>query len=146
MESAPADQRLAYNVLIVSFATFSDAHLRHETCLSTRPCAPLQAAEKAELDRIFLGFAKGLDSFQALSDQDFQMADQILNINYQRLFDALPVTCPDGSPTCLSQTSLRDVERDWIRYRDAWTIFGTLRWPNSTSNYWKIALTGARSE
>jgi uncharacterized protein YecT (DUF1311 family) len=143
MESAPADQRLAYNALQVAFATFREAH---ESCLSAAPCQLSQNAEQTVLDRSFLSLTVAGRPFPSIPDDSVASADANLNLTYQRLFDSLPDACQPTSATCLSQSAFRDVERDWIRYRDAWVTFGVLHWPESTENYWKSPLTLARIE
>jgi uncharacterized protein YecT (DUF1311 family) len=136
----------AYNALQVAFATFREAHLRHESCLSAAPCQLSQNAEQTVLDRSFLSLTVAGRPFPSIPDDSVASADANLNLTYQRLFDSLPDACQPTSATCLSQSAFRDVERDWIRYRDAWVTFGVLHWPESTENYWKSPLTLARIE
>ena len=145
MESGPADQRLAFNVLLVAFSTFRDAHLRHETCHTAESCIERRASERTRYDHDFLLMAHGFSPGPAptFTSDDLVAADGTLNSYFEKVSGILPVTCSGSN--CLSQSTFREVQRDWIRYRDAWITFGTLRWPTISSETWRTYLTQQRS-
>jgi uncharacterized protein YecT (DUF1311 family) len=89
-----------------------------------------------------LTVAQRLGKPQTLTATDLQQADATLNQAYERLSAALPLECPTAAP-CLTQPTLRDTQRDWIRYRDALSTFATLRWQNDAST-WMTLLTRER--
>ena len=145
MESAPADQRLAFNALLVAFTTFRDAHLRHETCHTAESCIERRASERTRYDHDFLLMAHGFSPGPAptFTSDDLVAADGTLNSYFEKVSAILPATC-SGSD-CLSQSSFREVQRDWIRYRDALVTFGMLRWPQISAETWRTYLTQQRS-
>jgi hypothetical protein len=145
MESAPPQQRLVYNALLVTFITFRDAHLRHEVCVVSSNCWKLQAAERARLNQDFLLVANGFsgNTPPTLTADDLTSADESLNASFDRATTVLPESCT--TTDCLSKSTLQEVERDWIRYRDALVTFGTLRFPAISSETWRTYLTRQRS-
>jgi len=148
MDSAPANQRLAYNVLFVAFNTFRDAHLRHETCMAGTDCRELQRAEGHRLEDGYLKLAQGFapEKPPAFTAEDLIAYDAALNALYERLLASLPESCPATQALCLSQGTFREVQRDWIRYRDAAVTFGTLRLPQIAAQDWQTYLTVQRIE
>jgi uncharacterized protein YecT (DUF1311 family) len=80
------------------------------------------------------------------SNEDLVKADAALNETYQTTLDSLSPACQPGQDSCLSQGVFRDVQRDWIRYRDAWMAYAALRWPNIAGVRWQTLLTRARIE
>jgi uncharacterized protein YecT (DUF1311 family) len=136
MESAPPQQRLAWNALLVAFTTFRDAHLRES-----------HQSERSKLDADFLLLAEGHPpaGFPSFTADDLATADATLNESYERVLANLPPDCSGHASGCLSQATFRDIQRDWIRYRDAWLTFATLRWPQVTSEAWLTLLTTQRT-
>ena len=141
MESAPPEQRLAFNALLVAFTTFRDAHVRHETCNLAADCATRRNTERVSLDSGF-GILVEKPSLPE-SKEDLTAADQTLNDYFQKVTDSLPESCP--TTDCLSKSTFRDVQRDWIRYRDAWITFAATHSPDIPPEKWRIYLTGQRS-
>jgi len=146
MESAPAKERVAYNALQVAFATFTEAHLRHESCKKGTDCVAMRAVEEQKLTRSFVLLTQGFPHYAPKTQEAVESSDQALNLVYQTILDSLPVTCPTADASCTTQAALRDVERDWIRYRDAWIVFGSLHWPQSSQDFWQVILTDQRTE
>lgn len=145
IDAAPADQRLAYNALLVAFVTFRDARLRHEVCVEKQPCTTTRTAEGERLEEDFVklgyGFAPGQPP--KFSSDALVAVDKTLNDYFSRVTSALPDAC--SVPNCTSSGTEREVQRDWIRYRDAWTTFGTLRFPDISSETWRNYLTIQRN-
>ena len=142
MESAPPEQRLAFNALLVAFTTFRDAHLRHKVCIASEDCTVRRSSERATLDLDFTTLARG--SFDPATSEDLTTADETLNNYFQKVSAILPDTCPGSD--CLSKGTFREVQRDWIRYRDAWAIFGAAHSPGIPSEKWRIYLTEQREK
>jgi len=141
MESVPPAQRLAFNALLVAFETFRDAHLRHEICVATEDCAEHRATEGARLMHEFVAMAR--DPSIPTTGQDLTTADETLNNYFQKVSATLPETCAGSD--CLSKGTFRDVQRDWIRYRDAWVTFAAARSPAVPADEWRAYLTQQRS-
>ena len=142
MESAAPEQRLAYNALLVTFITFRDAHLRHEVCFNATNCSQLRAAERTRLNQDFLHTANGVAP-PASSADDLTSADASLNAAFDKAMSGLPESCP--GPDCLSKSSFQEVERDWIRYRDAFLGLAALRFPQRAREASQAALTRERT-
>jgi hypothetical protein len=145
MEAAPPDQRLAYNALIVAFIAFRDAHLRHETCPGPTNCPQLQAAERTQLNREFVVMAQGFspNTPPVFKAEELAAEDDTLNLFFRALSGILGDSC--STSDCLSKSTFQEVERDWIRYRDAWVTFGMLRFPAISSDTWRTYLTRRRN-
>jgi uncharacterized protein YecT (DUF1311 family) len=150
VEGRSPEERIAYNVLVVSFNGFLNSHMTAEGCRGGTNCGMINENEKALVNYDFLvmaeGFAKdGLPSFTA---DDLAREDTALNAAYQKVLSSLAESCQSSDRTsgCVSQTDLRETERSWIQYRDAWVTFGTLRWPQVTSTSLLTYLTRQRTQ
>jgi uncharacterized protein YecT (DUF1311 family) len=146
LESAPADQRLAYNALFVAFDSFRDAHVRYEICRGGTGCAARQAAARDRLAWNFLSLARDpVSGAPAITSDDLVADDAALNAVFAKVIAALPVSCPATDTTCVPQQVFRDVQRDWIRYRDALVTYEGLRWPRVAANVWLSYMTRQRT-
>jgi uncharacterized protein YecT (DUF1311 family) len=150
VEQRSPEERVAYNALIASFTAFVDAHVATEGCKGGTYCGVINENDRAVINRNFLVMAEGFvkDGFPSFTEDDLARDDAALNAAYQAEFSSLPAGCPAPDPIvgCLSQADLRDTERAWIRYRDAWVIYGRLRWPQVTSTSWLTYLTLQRTK
>jgi uncharacterized protein YecT (DUF1311 family) len=148
-ESAPPEQRIAWNALIVAFTSFREDHVATEACASTEHCAEARIAEQNRVNQAFLAFAEDTPIPQhisaPISEQMIVKSDADLNTAYEQTLAALPETCPAGLRGCLSQTAFRNTQREWIRYRDAWLTYGKLRWPEALPSIWLSALIQQRT-
>jgi uncharacterized protein YecT (DUF1311 family) len=146
MESAAPDQLVAFNALMVSFSEFSSAHLDTETrlqCAQALKCGDILDAEKVRLNSSLLEL---LQNRVPLPEPDIATADAALNDLYQKVLASSPTTCTNAKPGCVSQASFRNTQRAWIRYRDAWITFATLRWPSVPTEVWQTYLTRQRNQ
>jgi hypothetical protein len=146
IEGAPPEQRVAYNALFVAFSTFRDARLR-EICSGDHGCRETLQAEKSHVNADFLLMAEGHPpgGFPSLTADDLAAADASLNEAFEKVFASLAATCSGRDSGCLSQDTFREIQRDWIRYRDAWITFAGLRWPQVTPESWLTLLTRERT-
>jgi uncharacterized protein YecT (DUF1311 family) len=142
METAEPRQRLAWNAVLVAYSAFRDASASHQPCPpAVRDCVRQQ---KDAFDAYFLSLAEGRfepgpPSFTAA---DLQAADAAMNAAYEQLLGALPEVCKG---ICLTQDTFRDIQRDWIRYRDSWLTYAALRWPQVTPESWLTLFSRART-
>lgn len=58
-------------------------------------------------------------------------ADLDLNRWYRKLLTDAHIVGDDDV------TAVREAERAWIRYREAWVVYGTLRWPETVPDQWR---------
>lgn len=77
-----------------------------------------------------------------LSLEDYVEADRLLNHDYSAMIADL---IAQQTEYCASQPDgLRDEERAWIKYRDAWVAFAKERWPQIPAESWRARLTRER--
>jgi uncharacterized protein YecT (DUF1311 family) len=149
-ESAPPEQRIAWNALIVAFTAFRDDHVATESCKPAEPCAAARLSEQTRANQVFLDFAEhgpqpGLRMSAPIGEQMIVKSDADLNTAYEQALAALPESCPSDTPRCVSQATFRNTQREWIRYRDAWQTYGKLRWPDSLPAIWLSNLIEQRT-
>ena len=87
----------------------------------------------------------------AATPADFERADHALNAAYQKQRAQVKSDDKEFDRTTAGQDSLRDAQRAWIPYRDAWKSLYRLRWqgaalPEALDREIATALTAARAE
>jgi uncharacterized protein YecT (DUF1311 family) len=143
-ESRSPEERVAFNALMVSFATFRDAQLKSSQCGVDSGCSPDNLKAQHNFD--FLQLSQQKIEVPTATAEDLTSADAALNTLYEKAFASLPASCAAADKSfCQSQPELRDVQRDWIRYRDAWLTFATLHSPAVTRETWLTFLTRQRA-
>lgn len=70
--------------------------------------------------------------------EDFRRADAALNASYGKLMKA------DLSQSTVTPGGVRETQRAWIKYRDAWVQFGTVKYPRISADTWRTTLTRTR--
>ena len=137
---------------------------------------PAQKAALARLRREMEAFVKARDSEVDLSgtargamlteaeeEVRQQWADLLARVDSGQLADASPArakaaddalnaawkkvrSLPPLDLGTVKQSDLLAVQRAWLRYRDAWVVFGKQRWPAVTPDTWIATLTDARTK
>jgi len=79
----------------------------------------------------------------SFTHQEYLAADMALNADYAKLMKDMAVRYDGGCCTKPPET-IRDAERAWIGYRDAWVEFARVRWPQVTADSWMTWLTRER--
>lgn len=138
----PEDQQ-ALALLGRAAKRFFKARSENEVDLSGTERAAFIFAENAKLETSFVAdigrFERGdLPNPHA----DFATADALLNSAYSKLMKSGPQIVP-GAPTV---DGVRQTERLWIPYRDAWTKFGQTRYPATRADSWQTWSTQQRIE
>ena len=80
---------------------------------------------------------------------DFARADKALNATYKRTLAKLDTSRSGGGSGqygTVSAGGVRNTQRAWLRYRDAWVRFAALRWPGTSADAWKTWLTTERTQ
>jgi uncharacterized protein YecT (DUF1311 family) len=148
MDSRSPEERVAFNVLLVSFISFRDQAVKMPLCAPGAGCGLSADGLKAQANGEFLRLASGAVQFP--DGSDFPAADADLNSSYEKALTSLPVSCTGPSSQhaarCISQDQLRDTQRDWIRYRHAFLTFVKVRWPEAAPEAWLAYLTQLRSQ
>ena len=132
----------SFKRLLAARDTYLSAHDAEEPNGNT---GSVQAAlqDGIDIDRAWI---KSLNDLAAgklphYTAADFRSADASLNMAYRQ---AIPNTagCEKSDiQICLTTDALRQIERAWIAYRDAWVAYAALRWPAVSADSWKTWLT-----
>ncbi|MBL8261921.1 MAG: DUF1311 domain-containing protein [Xanthomonadaceae bacterium] len=80
---------------------------------------------------------------------DFARADKTLNATYKDTMAKLAAGSGDGAfgdYGTIAPDGVRETQRAWLRYRDAWVRFAALRWPDTPADAWKAWLTTERAQ
>lgn len=81
------------------------------------------------------------------SEQQFQQLDKKLNQVYQRVMQQPE---RDGGPGLgygtVTKEGVKNTQRAWLVYRDAWVALGAARYPGVAPHAWKALLTQRRIE
>ena len=79
-----------------------------------------------------LGIQQGKAPASGVDASTFAQLDHTLNVKYQGgLRDA------DCDPDNCLATKIRDADRAWLKYREAWVQFGASRWPQIPADQWR---------
>jgi uncharacterized protein YecT (DUF1311 family) len=79
--------------------------------------------------------------FVKYSSQDFIKADKKLNAIYSKIMKT-----KKPAWGTITKEGIKETQRQWIQYRDAWVIFGAIRCPKMTSDSWRTMITKERIE
>jgi hypothetical protein len=134
---------------LMAFAVFKKLYLAIEStlCNGGTGCGVESAQKEASINYQFLLIAQGFrkNGFPTYSASDFATADQQLNTAYKNVLTRQPDTCSlvgsNDFGNCVSRSQWREMERAWIRYRDAWVAFGSFKWPQISPETLKTHLT-----
>ena len=135
--ASTSELRLAFAALQQAWRTLDEANARKDEadCGGGNGCGGmLEAAELAfvqrwitDLDAVRNGSALAADT----PASSLPIVDAELNRRYREsLADADTFGDKNG-------TAVREAERAWIRYREAWVVYGTLRWPETMPDQWR---------
>jgi uncharacterized protein YecT (DUF1311 family) len=143
-----ADQQ-AWGELRDAATAFFDARVEHEVDASGTARGAMIVGERDALEtHLFesLGaFERGeLPSGDA---ETLKAIDAKLNTSYAAAREAAAFDDPDakfGPLGTIRPEGIRDTERAWIRYRDAWVAFGAKRYPSVSADAWRTWATTER--
>jgi uncharacterized protein YecT (DUF1311 family) len=80
---------------------------------------------------------------------EYKKADVELNATYRKALQAAHLNQADkeGLPASeYGEMKIRQAERAWLAYREAWVAFGAVKWPLVSADSWRAWLTLQRSE
>ncbi len=140
-----APQRAAFSGLLQAQDAYTQAHGKGEIYLSGSARAMFQIDAEQTLRDDFLAamqsFEKG--NYPAGSSATFSEADARLNHAYQAaLADAEAHKSETGA---VQPEGIREAERAWLTYRDAWVAFAAARYPAVPKEAWLTILTKDRT-
>ncbi len=136
-----APQKAAFARLQAAADKFIAARIESEIDLSGTMRGALQTAEE---EKLRVGILQNLKEFQAgqlPTLTDLAAADAALNKAYHQAMQRLATA--QGT---VSRGGVKETERNWIGYRDAWAAFGVVRYPDASAEAWKAWVTRGRTQ
>jgi hypothetical protein len=124
-----ATERQAFETMRKAHGAFVDAHGGGEIDLSGTLRAALQISAEEKLRDELLGMIKALESGKApaFSAAQLKAADAALNAEYRKFLASEAVG--GDYPGAVSREGVRDAQRAWLRYRDAFLAFAAVKYP-----------------
>jgi len=124
--------------------SYFDAHVYYEMDQSGSAHGAVSMGTMTELHTALLNSLKDFEVARFPARADFAKADRELNDAYRTLLARKEW---DGSlQVSPSKPGVRDTERAWLVYRDAWVALGAARYPQVPADEWKAWLTRARTD
>ncbi len=81
---------------------------------------------------------------------DFATADTALNAMYKQVLAKLDAAHRQGQSWgdygTIDSNGVRETQRSWLAYREAWATFGTARYPGIPANAWRAWVTQERTQ
>jgi uncharacterized protein YecT (DUF1311 family) len=142
----------AFRGLLDAFERFRSNYLQAQAaeCSGGTGCGASIESTKANITFDFLQMVEGFqkDGLPHFSANDFAKADASLNAAHKEALGAAGDACSPEDKDCKAEAIriIRESERAWLRYRDAWISFGGVRWPEVTRESWLCYLTRQRLE
>jgi uncharacterized protein YecT (DUF1311 family) len=119
-------ERKAFAPALAAHSAYVEAHGAGEVDLAgTARGALVTEAEEQARDEL-LALLKQLEAATLPADS-FAAADRALNVTYRRVMSETPGT--DEYPGAVTRSGIRNAQRAWLRYRDAFLAFAALRYP-----------------
>lgn len=124
---------------------------REETDMSGTARGAFAVGAREDLETTLLDAVTRFESGKRPTQKagDFARADKALNATYKATLAKLAAGRGDGmfgDYGTIGPDGVRQTQRAWLRYRDAWVRFATLRWPGTPADAWKAWLTEERTE
>ncbi len=141
--------RQAFQALEQAEQAFAEAHSGKEIDLSGtgRAAFSIEGAEKvheqflADLERLVKG------NVPAASEVDYKNADAKLNTSYRALLaERGKESKEERMPGSVEVSGIRETERVWIKFRDAWVTFGSVANPGVSKEQVGTWITRQRVE
>lgn len=151
LDDWPVEHRTAFTALRKAADVFFEARVQGEVDASGTARGAFIVGERQALENGLLESVQAFERGQLpqASTDDLAQADRRLNETYAAarqaatFEDAQAMFGPLGS---ISPEGIRDAERAWIKYRDAWVKFGAARYPSVAPNAWNHWLTVQREK
>jgi hypothetical protein len=134
--SAP-ELRPAFIALQQAWGVLDQARARKDEvdCGGGNGCPGMLAAAELNFVRRWLTDLDAVRNGSALAAEtpasSLPEADLDLNRWYSKLLTDAHIFGDDDV------TGVREAERAWIRYREAWVVYGTLHWPETVPDQWR---------
>ncbi|WP_167083761.1 lysozyme inhibitor LprI family protein [Rhizomicrobium palustre] len=135
-----SEQKSAFAALRKAAQSYFEAHAGDEQDMSGTLRGAFYTGELGAMDEALSNYVNKFENHQLPPADDFAAADAKLNALYRKVMKETDWS-DQGSVTA---DGVRGVQRRWIKYRDAWAVFGPLRYPGTTADQWKAWATRQR--
>lgn len=122
-------------------ALYFKAHLDNEMDWHGTAAAASAIAENMALSKQMLKLIHRSEQcqFPTYTPAQYQQADEQLNSLYKKT-----QAKPFANEITITSKGIKETERQWLNYRDAWVDFGRLKCPNVSAESWKTLITKER--
>lgn len=143
-----AADRAAFAKVRAAADAYFDASVDGEVDMSGTARGAMAVGAREALED---GLVAALDAFEkGQLPQDgaaeFAAADKQLNTHYAAAMNYYKAQAAEGTGGSVNPQGIRDAERAWIRYRDAWVAFGAQKYPAVGADAWRTYFTRERSQ
>lgn len=124
------------------FNHFVKLRTNNEVDLSGTARSAMQIEEESSLRNEFLTKVEMLnnDTPPQFTPDQYAEADKEINSIYTKILSK-----PDFSYGSVTRDGIKQTQRSWLAYRDAWVIFGQHQFPTVSKESWKTWLTKERT-
>ncbi len=147
VSSWDSSQRVVFEKLQTSESDFAEAVGRRETDqMGTARGELVLEAEAAERDMFVSDIEQYEDGvFPSFSEGEFKELDKQINQTYKKLMRSKTTGEYERLGfTTVTKSDVRETQRLWLKYRDAWVALGRSRYPSVSAYSWKALLTQRR--
>jgi uncharacterized protein YecT (DUF1311 family) len=138
-------QKTALKQFLTVFDSYDQAVVNNETEACITGTAGEQLVITSDLrQQLFdnlTAFEQG--HLPAFTQADYLVADKALNETYSGIIARMD---KDIGECAKPSSMIRDSERAWLRYRDAWLTFAKIRYPQIPAEAWLTVLSRQRTE
>ncbi|HSX62186.1 MAG TPA: lysozyme inhibitor LprI family protein [Tahibacter sp.] len=143
-----ADHRAALAPLRAAADAYFDAVVDGEVDMSGTARGAMAVGARESLENAFV---ESLTAFEQgrFPDGDaaaFAAADKALNAAYAATIKRYKSDSAEGIAGTVTPDGIRNAERAWIKYRDAWGAFGAKKYPAVSADAWRAYFTREREK
>jgi uncharacterized protein YecT (DUF1311 family) len=136
----PKAEKSAFEKLKAAADRYFSRRASAEQDLSGSARVSMEAGMVEDQEKEFLQQVKDFAESKIPADTDFPGADRALNDIYSKVIRSTKF--PDYAT--FSKDDIRESQRLWIPYRDAWVALGKVRYPKVSAAAWQTWLTRLR--
>lgn len=142
------EQKQAFDKLRKTATQFADAHGsdEYEANISGTMRGQIAVGATSKENQQFLSDVRQYEDgvFPKYTSAQFAELDKHLNHTYREIMRSNMQGGQVGVYGVVSTTRVRETQRIWLKYRDAWVAFGHARYPSVPAHAWEALLTERR--
>jgi uncharacterized protein YecT (DUF1311 family) len=135
-----AKEKELYQHLSKAAEVYIGLHASNEIDLTPMDRASMVVAEEASQRDELMNDVKRFERGETPREENLQGLDKELNVFYLALMKKDKII----EDTTIDSKGVRETQRSWITFRDAWVNFAKTKWPKIHSDHWKAFLTSKR--